>query len=577
MQEVRTIKIAGMAGQGIKSSGNLFSRFANRSGCRIYSYIEFPSIIRGGHNVMQISISQEPVLGPSNKTDYLVALNQESIDFHVDELTSDAVVIFDGDGKFDLSKVPQGVNLCPVPLSSLAKDSGGGEILINTVALGSLAAHLGGNVEVLKNLLREEYFDKSEEMITADESAASHGYDFTKQTYSRILKPVFRNEVPTSDKEARIVLNGTEAVALGAISAGLQFASIYPMSPISNILHVLAKHQEEFSYVYKQPEDEISAINMALGASFSGARSMVATSGGGFCLMSEGYGLAGITETPVVMIEGMRGGPGTGLPTWSAQGDLRFVLHAHQDDFPRIILTPGDVEETFHMTMQAFNLAEKYQTPVVVLIDKNICENEQSIKLPDTSSYAVNRGKLTTQQDENFKRYLLSEDGVSTRSIPGVGNFFVANSDEHDEFGYSNEEIKNRNDQMHKRMKKLETCRAEDMPQPQLFGPEDADVTLVSWGSNKGSILQALKDYPNVNFLHLTWISPFPVDYVRNVLNKAKYVVNLECNYTAQLGGIIREKTGFEMTDNFLKFDGRPFYVEEIREKINSVLKGDQS
>jgi 2-oxoglutarate ferredoxin oxidoreductase subunit alpha len=292
--------------------------------------------------------------------------------------------------------------------------------------------------------------------------------------------------------------------------------------------------------------------------------------------MSEGYGLAGITETPVVMVEGMRGGPGTGLPTWSAQGDLRFVLHAHQDDFPRIILTPGDVEETFHMTMQAFNLAEKYQTPVVVLIDKNICENEESVKIFDTSAYQVNRGKLTTQKDANFKRYLLSEDGVSTRSIPGVGNFFVANSDEHDEFGYSNEEIKNRNDQMHKRMQKLETCRTEDMPQPQLFGPEEAEVTLLSWGSNKGPILQALKDFPNVNYLHLTWISPFPVDYVSSVLGKAKHVVNLECNYTAQLGGIIRERTGFKIEDNFLKYDGRPFYVEEIREKLNSLLKGGQ-
>ena len=577
MQEVLTLKIAGMAGQGIKSAGILFARFVNRSGCYIYNYIEYPSIIRGGHNVMQINVSKDPVTGPSDNISYLVALNQESIDFHLDELNPGAVIIFDGEDKFDLSQVPEGVNLCPIPLSQFAKQAGGGEILINTVALGALAAHLGGDLEVLKHLIREEFSDKEEEIILSNQAAAEHAYNFSLQNYSQVFKNVLKNEVPTADTRARMVINGNEAAALGAIAAGVQFAAIYPMSPISNILHVLAKHQEEFGYVYKQPEDEIAALNMSLGAAFAGARSMTATSGGGFCLMSEAYGLAGITETPVVIVEGMRGGPGTGIPTWSSQGDLRFVLHAHQDDFPRIILTPGDPEETFYMTMDAFNIAEKYQTPVVVLIDKNICENDQSIKLADVSNYRVDRGKFSMEKIENYQRYQLSEDGVSMRSIPGVGNFFIANSDEHDEIGYSSEEIGNRNAQMQKRMQKLEICAREDMPQPTLYGPEDADVTIISWGSNKGSIIQALSQFPNVNYLHLNWISPFPTERVSAILSKAKYVINLECNYTAHLGGIIREKTGIKIEDNFLKYDGRPFYVEEVVEKLNSVLKGGQS
>ncbi len=370
----------------------------------------------------------------------------------------------------------------------------------------------------------------------------------------------------------RMVISGNEAVALGAIAGGVQFAAIYPMSPVSNILHVLAEHQEAYGYVYKQPEDEISAINMAIGAAFAGARSLTATSGGGFCLMTEGYGLAGITETPVVIVEGMRGGPATGLATWSGQGDLRFVLHAHQDDFPRIVLAPGDAKEAFYLTMEALNLADKYQTTVVVLIDKNLCENDQSFPFFDVKDFKVDRGKFTTDFSEDYKRYALEEDGVSLRSIPGSGNFFIANSDEHDKLGYSDETIANRNAQMAKRMKKLETCALESMPKPQLFGPEDASVTLISWGSNKGSILQALEQFDDVNFLHLAWLNPFPVEEVRNVLSKAKHVINVECNYSAQFGGLVKERTGIEITDNLLKYDGRPFYVEEIVEKVNSVL-----
>ncbi|MFC1722245.1 2-oxoacid:acceptor oxidoreductase subunit alpha [Patescibacteria group bacterium] len=429
-------------------------------------------------------------------------------------------------------------------------------------------------MQILKNLAQEEYSDKGEEIVKANLKAIELAFEYAKENFKDHVKSIVQLEDTMGSVIPKMVVNGNEAAALAAISAGVQFAAIYPMSPISNILHVLAKHQEEFGYVYKQPEDEIAAINMGLGAAFAGARSMTATSGGGFCLMTEAYGLAGITETPLVIVEGMRGGPGTGLPTWSAQGDLRFVLHAHQDDFPRIVLTPGDAAETFHLTMEAFNLAEKYQTPVVVLINKDICECDQSVLFFDVSKFEVNRGKFTKDFSENFERYKLEEDGISVRTFPGTGNFFIANSDEHDGKGLSSEEIENRNQQMQKRMRKLETCALEDMPKPQLFGPEDAELTLVSWGSNKGPILQALQEFDNVNFLHLNWISPFPTEEVKRVLENAKHVVNVEANYTLQMRGIIKEQTGFDIKDNFNKYDGRPFYFEEIREKINSVLKG---
>ena len=288
--------------------------------------------------------------------------------------------------------------------------------------------------------------------------------------------------------------------------------------------------------------------------------------------MTEGYGLAGMTETPLVIIEGMRGGPATGLPTWSEQGDLRMILHAHQGDFPKIILAPGDAKEAFALTMQAFNLADIYQTPVVILIDKNICDNDQNFELFDVSNYRVDRGKLVSNVDPDYQRYKLESDGISPRAFAGSGNFFIANSDEHDEIGYSTEEIEMRTLQMQKRIKKLETCAIKSMPTPTLYGPKSADLTIVSWGSTKGPILEALKNFPDVNFLHLTWINPFPIEKITTVLKTAKRLLNVECNFSAQMGGLIKERTGIEITDNLLKYDGRPFFVEEITKAIEGRL-----
>jgi 2-oxoglutarate/2-oxoacid ferredoxin oxidoreductase subunit alpha len=231
-------------------------------------------------------------------------------------------------------------------------------------------------------------------------------------------------------------------------------------------------------------------------------------------------------------------------------------------------LAAGDAQEAFYLTMKAFNLADKYQTPVVLLIDKNICECDQSFSSFDISNYKIDRGKFTTDKIENYKRYALEDDGVSMRTVPGVGNYFLANSDEHDEYGFSNEEIEVRNAQMKKRMTKLETCATLDMTPPELFGSKNADITIVSWGSNKGSILQALKNLPNVNYLHLTWMNPFPTEFVKNVLSKSKLIIDVESNYIGQLADLIREKTGIEITNKLLKYDGRPIYPEEIIEEI---------
>lgn len=565
-----TIKVGGQAGQGIKSAGQILAKIVTRSGYNIYTYTEFPSIIRGGHNITQIIIGEEEVTAPLLKCDLLLALNQETIDRHKEELTDGGIIIFNSEKQIDTSKVNKTVSLCPIPLTKFAAEAGDKELMENTVLIGSALAIIGGEILVLMDLLKSEFAGKGQDVVNANQKAATLGYEFARSEYSKNIKKVLEKG---ENLEKKMMLSGSEAVGLGAIAGGLQFAAIYPMSPITNILHVLAKYQERFGFVYKQPEDEISAINMAIGASFAGARSLTATSGGGFCLMSEGYGLAGITETPVVIIEGMRPGPATGLPTWNGQGDLQFLLHAHQGDFPRIVLAAGDIKEAFYLTMKALNLADKYQTPVVLLIDKNICDGDQSYPVFDIAGYRLNRGVLVKEKKENYKRYEITDNGISPRSIPGIGNYFIANSDEHDEEGFSSDESDMAISQQEKRMSKLNVCEMEDMDAPQLFGPEDADVTIVSWGSNKGSILAALKSFPNVNFLHVVWMNPFPTGVVKNTLIKAKYVIDIECNYTGQLAELIAKKTGKIIADKLLKFNGRPIFPEEITDKLNSVLK----
>lgn len=565
-----SVKIGGPAGTGVKSVGLMLDKIAARSGYQVCDNVEFPSLIRGGHNVVQVNFSLDEVTAPRLNSDLLIAFDQMTIDLHHNELKKGGGIIFDSD-LADVSKVRKDISLYGIPLRKIANKAGEKEIFVNIVALSATLQILGGNLETFKKLIEEEYGDKGEKIVEADKKAADLGFEYAVRNYKNNLHKYMGPASSFSSPVSYMVLNGNEAAALGAISAGMQFAAIYPMSPINNILHVLAANQEKFGYILKQPEDEISAINMAIGASYAGVRSMTATSGGGFSLMTEAYGLAGITETPIVIFDGMRGGPATGLPTWSGQGDLQMALHSHQDEFPRIVLAPGDVAETYELTIEAFNLADKYQTPVVVLLDKNICENDKTLLFPDTAKVKIDRGKFVKKKIDDYLRYKYEDDGVSVRSIPGVGNFFIANSDEHNEEGYSTEEVEDRNKMMEKRMKKLLTCAENDMPNPEVFGPPDADITIVSWSSNKGSILEALKNFSNVNYVHVTWMNPFPVKFLTDVLSKAKHIVDIECNYTGQLANLIREKTGIEIEDRYLKFDGRIIYPEEIIEKLDSI------
>lgn len=575
MNNTFRIKIGGSAGQGIKSAGLILSKFISRSGFYIYNYSEYPSLIKGGHNMMQINISNEQIKGPSMFTDILIALNQETVYKHKSSMSANGVIIVDEKSHLNVDHLPTSVRAIPIPLSKLSMEAGGKDMYINTVSLGCVVKILDMDLSIMKSIVKDEYGDGETE--SNNEKALQLGFDFIAQNFPHEVGSHFY--LKPQNTQTKMVLNGDEAVAIGAIKSGLKFASIYPMTPITNLMNTLIKYQREYKFILKQPEDEISAINMAIGASFAGVRSLTATSGGGFCLMTEGYGLAGMTETPIVIIEGMRGGPATGLPTWNGQGDLLFILNAHQDEFPRIVLGAGDIIEALSLTMEAFHLADKFQTPVVVILDKNICENEESIHIPEIlvqeNLYKIDRGKFSNEKLENYQRYQLEEDGVSTRTIPGSGNFMIANSDEHDAIGFSSETSENRISQMKKRMMKLKSSE-KLMKDPDLYGNPNADLTIVSWGSNKGSILQALKSYTNVNYIHITWMNPFPKEAVTKLLSSAKNLLLIEANYSGQLGELIRQKTGIEIKDKLLKFDGRPFFVEELENEISKrVQKGN--
>ncbi|MFZ2410860.1 MAG: 2-oxoacid:acceptor oxidoreductase subunit alpha, partial [Candidatus Methanoperedens sp.] len=405
------------------------------------------------------------------------------------------------------------------------------------------------------------------------------GFDYIKKNFP----DDFNYKLEKIGTPGKMLLTGNDAICMGAIKAGCKFYSAYPMTPASSILHFMAANERRFNIVVKHTEDEISAINMAIGAGFAGVRAMCGTSGGGFCLMSEGYGLAGMIEVPVVVIMAMRPGPSTGMPTWTEQGDLKFVLAASQGDFPRPVIMPGDNEECFYMTAGAFNIAEKYQTPVIVLTDKYLAESHKTTEKFDTGRISIDRGLYATPQelaasDEKtfFKRYKFTENGISPRTIPGMKKgIYTAASDEHDEEGNITEEIGIRVKMMQKRMKKLDTL-AKELKHPDIFGQKDAKVTIIAAGSTKGPIKEAIialeKEGIGVNYLQILYLAPFPAEKVADVIDSAKKTVVVENNFTGQLADIIREKTGRNVTRRILKYDGRPFYPEEIQSAIKEVI-----
>ena len=573
------IKVGGEAGFGIMASGLLLIRTFSRGGLRAITTNDYPSLIRGGHNVILVRVADHEIFAPDNHVDLLIALNRETVDLHKDEITDGAAILFDGESfQVEPGEFSKPVNLFPVPLMKLAKEHGGDVLMRNTVALGATLALVDFDLQYLESVVKDQFGRKGDEVVAKNNQLAHAGFDYIKKNFPAGFSKKFT--VSPAQTKKQMVLTGSEALGLGAIAAGMKFFAAYPMTPINGLLFYMAGVAEKAGFVYKQPEDEIAGINMAIGASFAGVRSMVATSGGGFALMVEGTSLAGMIEQPIVIIFGQRPGPATGLPTWTTQSDLHFVLNAGQGEFPRLVLAPGDIEEAFDMTAQAFNLAEKYQTPTFVLVDKYLCESYFSVDMATLAEkkVSIERGKLVSEAEQikevEFPRYELTDDGISPRPIPGrKGGVFRVNSDEHDKWGYSIEDGPLTKKMIEKRMKKMAMAEQE-VPAPTLFGAKDAQHTLVGWGSTKGPVLEVMRQLTEqgqgelVNYLHLNWINPFPAMQVRELLSSAKHIIDIEGNHNSQMIDWIQIKTGIKITDRINKYDGRPFFPSEIIEAV---------
>ncbi|RME32086.1 2-oxoacid:acceptor oxidoreductase subunit alpha [Candidatus Woesearchaeota archaeon] len=571
-----SLRIGGPAGRGIMNTGLMFAKCCSRIGLHVFDYIEYPSLIKGGHNTYVVRAEDEPIYCQVKGTDILIALDEPSIHIHREELNAQSIVIYDEKAVHENIAGLSNCHRIPLPMKELLQEAHGKELMANTVCLGAALGIMDYPLAVAEGVVRDAFGEKKDAIVEENLAALRLGFTYAREHFAA-LNHYRLTPIPNAPK--RMVLTGNEAIALGAVSAGLTFYAAYPMTPASSILHTLAGWQERHNIVVKHAEDEISVANMTVGAAFAGARAMCATSGGGFALMNETLSLAGITETPAVFVEVTRGGPGTGIPTFTEQSDLKFVLNSGHGDFPLFVVAPGDVEEAFRLTGEAFNAAERYHTPTVILSDKYLGESHKSAEFFN-ERVPIDRGPLLREAPEHYLRYPLDGRAVTPRTIPGVPNgFFLANSDEHDPFGYSTEEIDIRNAQMEKRMRKLEEF-AREMPQPVLRGPPLADLTIISWGSTKGPIMEALKHLEreglSVNFLHLTWIQPFPRATVRRILSNAKRTLIIENNYSGQMQGVIKEQTGIDIQHAMRRYDGRPFFFEDICSRVKDILRGGQ-
>lgn len=553
------IKIGGQAGEGIKVTGLILSKSLSRLGFSIFAYDEYPSLIRGGHNSYQVYASFEQVYSQHKLLDLLIAFDQETLKLHQKELKKGALVMFDPD--IFQPEDSASFNLLPIPWTRLAEESSGSSVSANMAALGSAFTLMGLPIKTLKSVTNDVFTGKGSAVCHNNIQAVKAGASF-------IGKPGINLTVPTS-KSKQIVISGNEAVGLGAIASGLKYFASYPMTPTTSILHFLAETAENFNIVVNHAENEIAAINTLIGASAAGIRAMTATSGGGFSLMVEGLGMTGIAEVPAVIVLGMRPGPATGMPTWTGQGDLKFAIHASQDEFPRIVLTPGDPFETFELTKKAFVLAEKYQLPVIILIDKYLGESQKSGPI-FSAKHKNKRFGFTTKVNREYNRYALTQSGVSPRPYLGQkgGAGIIANSYEHSVDGLGSEDGIDRALQTQKRFKKMGSARA-DLWELPIFGPKSAQVSLVGFGSTLGPALEALKQLPHTNYLHFNYVWPFPPSAV-NILKKAKKLICLEGNNQGQLQSLILEFSGVNIKNFLRKFDGRPFYPEEIVEFVKN-------
>lgn len=551
------VLIGGAAGQGIDTTAAILEKLLKRSGYNVFTVRDFMSRIRGGHNFCVIRFSQEPVHSHSSRLDAIIALNQETVDVHKDELNENGFILCDKKLGID---DPRAIVL---DMDDKAKALGSSRAS-GSIAVGAVLKLFGENLDLVESVYRESVHPV---FYDINLKAVHEGYGLVEKRFEHLQ----------GEYSTWLMLNGNKALALGALAAGLKFYTAYPMSPSTSIMEYLAGKSKAAGIVVEQAEDEIAAMNMAIGASFAGARAMTGTSGGGFSLKVEALGLSGMAEIPLVVVDVQRPGPVTGLPTRTEQSDLKFVISASQGEFPRMVIALRDQEDAFYQTVRAFDIAERYQIPVILLSDQYLGDSTATVRPFDLDKIHVAEPLREWTEDAEYLRYKYTEDGISPRLVPGkVKAFVAADSDEHDERGHIIEDAQTRNKMMQKRMGKMDKLK-DELQEPAFIGDEGFTTLLVGWGSLQGPLAEAvalLNKQAKEKYAALVFgdVYPLPEKKLREKAAAAKRIVNVEQNYTGQLGQLIREATGIACSDSVLKYDGRQLSGEEIA----ALIKGDE-
>ncbi len=570
-----TVKIGGEAGQGIQTIGETLAKVFARSGLHVFTHQDYESRIRGGHNFFQIRLSEKPVMASRTKIDILVALDKESIALHAGELSESGQTIYDSESLKEKHDKP---NFLDIPFVRIAVESGGNKIMANTVAVGAVLGMLGIGLELLDEIIRDTFRKKGDEIIQANIRAAAAGRDYAVKNCSSCSFSV------SPSPGRKMLIAGNEAIGLGAVASGCKFYSAYPMTPSTGIMNYIAGKEAEYGIIVEQAEDEIAAINMALGASFAGVRAMTGTSGGGFALMVEGVSLAAITETPVVVALAQRPGPATGFPTRTEQGELQFVLSAAHGEFPRVIFAPGTPEQAFYLTNKAFDIAEKYQIPVFILTDQYLADTQWTLDGFDLSRLKNNDYRLRGDAFAAlpaYKRHAFTETGITPLGVPGdARHLVVTDSDEHDEEGHIVEDAETRNRMMDKRLFKKVPLLLQEIEGPVFYGNETPEMVIAGWGSTYGIMKEAVDELSGtrkIAMLHFSEIYPFPstekYDYL-SLLKNAKTTICIENNATGQFARLMSAETGFRFSARINRYDGRPFLLEELTGAIDDKTRG---
>jgi 2-oxoglutarate ferredoxin oxidoreductase subunit alpha len=570
MDKEITLKITGEAGQGIQTIGIVLCNLFEASGLHIFANQDYMSRIRGGNNFFQLRICNNPIFTLREKSDITIALDKESVALHRDNLNAGGILVLDKK-KFNLPETNN--SFFDVPLYELATSTGGSDIFLNTVSCGVISGMTGVEFSHLEQIIKNTFSDKSDEIIKKNLAAAQAGFDFAKNNFKND-----KFKINSSLVKESLFMNGNEAIALGAIRAGCKFYSAYPMSPSTSIMNTIAQYAKRFNIIVEQAEDEIAAINMIIGASFAGVRSLAATSGGGFALMVEGLSLAGMTETPIVVVDAQRPAPATGFPTRTEQADLDFLIYAGHGEFARVVYAPGTIEEAFYLTVKAFNLAEKYQIPVLIMSDQHLADSYRQVEPFDLTKAQVQRFIISKEDSKKvsaYKRYQFTPSGISARAIPSwIDDCIYADSDEHNEEGHITEDGDMRIKMVGKRFYKKLAGLTEEIEKPVTCNLDKANTILLGFGSTYGVIKETCgqlgKDF---GFMHFSQVWPFPARQVIPLLKGKRNIFTVENNAGGQLAGLLMRQAGIKASGSILRYDGRPFNLDYLVKQIREILK----